>query len=102
VAESNSDAPAPLWRGVWLVALGLLIGLGAATGFRLFGWRGVLGGGRTRVDQTAVVDRLRTVAKLVTTEAMMRDVVSYQNTFYGSTCPTPPASRFIRPTRPSR
>lgn len=67
------------------MGLGLLAGLGAATGLGLSEWRAALGGGRTRIDQTVVVDRLKTVAKLVTTEAMLRDVVSYQNTFFGST-----------------
>jgi hypothetical protein len=39
----------------------------------------------TRIDQSAVVDRLHAVAKLVSTEARVRDVVEYQNTFLGST-----------------
>lgn len=73
------------WRPWWLLLLGLLIGLGTATGFGISGLREVLGGGRTRIDQSVVVNRLQTVAKLVTTEAMLRDVVSYQNTFLGST-----------------
>jgi hypothetical protein len=41
--------------------------------------------GRTRVDQAAVIERLRSVASLVTTEAAVRDVVSYENTRLGST-----------------
>lgn len=72
-------------RGLWLVALGLLVGLGTAEGLRLFQWTSSLGTGRTRVDQSIVVDRLQSVAKLVTTEAMVRDVISYQNTWFGST-----------------
>ena len=41
--------------------------------------------GHTRIDQSAVVDRLRAVAKLVSTEAQVRDVIAYENTWLGST-----------------
>jgi hypothetical protein len=41
--------------------------------------------GETHIDQSAVVDRLRAVAKLVSTEARVRDVIEYQNTWLGST-----------------
>jgi hypothetical protein len=37
------------------------------------------------ISQQVVVDRLQTVAKLVATEMTLRDVVSYQQTRYGST-----------------
>jgi hypothetical protein len=37
------------------------------------------------ISQQLVVDRLQTVAKLVATEMTLRDVVSYQQTRYGST-----------------
>lgn len=40
---------------------------------------------RTTIDQSVVVERLESVAKLVTTEAMVRDVVSYRQTWLGST-----------------
>lgn len=40
---------------------------------------------RTRIDQSAVVDRLQAVAKLVSSEARVRDVIAYQNTWLGST-----------------
>ena len=42
-------------------------------------------GAHTRIDQSAVVDRLRAVAKLVSTEARVRDVIAYRNTWLGST-----------------
>jgi hypothetical protein len=41
--------------------------------------------GRTHIDQSAVVDRLQTVAKLVSSEARVRDVIAYRNTWLGST-----------------
>jgi hypothetical protein len=39
----------------------------------------------TTVSQSLVVDRVEKVAKLVATETTMRDVVVYENTWYGST-----------------
>ena len=58
------------------VALGLTLSRGAS-------W--LLHPGRTTIDQAAVIERLQTVAKLITTEAMVRDVVTYENTWLGST-----------------
>jgi hypothetical protein len=43
------------------------------------------GRGRTTVTHDLVVDRMRTVAKLVSSETTLRDVVIYQNTRFGST-----------------
>ena len=40
---------------------------------------------RTVVTQELVVERMQAVAKLVTSETMVRDVVTYQNSWYGST-----------------
>jgi hypothetical protein len=39
----------------------------------------------TSVTQAMVVERMQAVAKLVTSETSVRDVVTYQNTWYGST-----------------
>ena len=39
----------------------------------------------TAINQSVVVERLESVAKLVTTESMVRDVVSYEQTWLGST-----------------
>jgi hypothetical protein len=41
--------------------------------------------GRTAISQELVVERIRTVAKIVSTEMTIGDVVTYENTFYGST-----------------
>jgi len=43
------------------------------------------GGGRTTVTHAVALGRLQAAAKLVTTEAGLRDVVVYQNTRMGST-----------------
>jgi hypothetical protein len=39
----------------------------------------------TSVTQALVIERMRAVAKLVTSETSVRDVVTYNNTWYGST-----------------
>lgn len=39
----------------------------------------------TTIMQQLVVERMKAVAKLVTSETMVRDVVTYENTWYGST-----------------
>lgn len=44
-----------------------------------------LGRNETRVTHDVVVQQVRAVAKLVSSEATVRDVVTYQNTWYGST-----------------
>jgi hypothetical protein len=65
-----------------IVALGVFLWLGARTtklADRLPG-RGV-----TTVDQGVIVERTRAVARLVTSETTLRDVVVYQNRLLGST-----------------
>ena len=57
------------------LALGVSLSHGVAALFRP----------RTTVDQAVVVERLESVAKLITTEALVRDIVSYENTWLGST-----------------
>jgi len=79
------DTTSTQWRPLWHLLLGALIALGVVAGAGLSTVRDRFGAGRTRIDQSVVVNRLQTVAKLVTTEAMLRDVVSYQNTYFGST-----------------
>ena len=63
-----------------VLALGVVLGLTLSRGAAL-----LLHPGRTTIDQSLVVERLQAVAKLITTEAMVRDVVTYENTWLGST-----------------
>ena len=46
---------------------------------------GSLGRNETRVTHDVVVSQMQAVAKLVSSEAVVRDVVTYENTWYGST-----------------
>ena len=73
--------PTSLVRTVLLIGAGLILGV-----LLLRGAESLVPGGRhTTIDQSVVVERLEAVAKLVTTEAMIRDVVTYQQTWLGST-----------------
>ncbi len=47
--------------------------------------RGVTGPGRTTVTQAVVVEKMQAVARLVTSETTLRDVVVYENRRLGST-----------------
>ena len=76
-------------RSVWPLLLSLLLfGLAVVVG------RGVACGaaplrrftaGETTVSQSVVVEQTRAVARLVTSETLMRDVVVYENSRLGST-----------------
>ena len=46
---------------------------------------GMLGRSRTTISNDVVVQQVKAVAKLVSSEATVRDVISYENTWYGST-----------------
>jgi hypothetical protein len=46
---------------------------------------GLFAAGSTRIDEATILERLQSVAQLVTTEVALRDVVTYQNTRLGST-----------------
>jgi hypothetical protein len=76
----------PLSGSIRSVAAGLGVGLGVVLGVVL-AWRGapLLFPAHTTISESAVIDRLDAVAKLITTEAMVRDVVTYENTWLGST-----------------
>ena len=67
---------------VAILALGALLWLGSretSLADRL------KGRGNTTIDQSVVVERTRAVARLVTSETTLRDVVVYQNRLLGST-----------------
>jgi hypothetical protein len=60
----------------------VVLGLGYCT---TRGASGLLGRNETTVTNDVVVSQMRAVAKLVSSEATVRDVISYENTWYGST-----------------
>ncbi len=65
-----------------MVALGVFLWLGSRT-MKLADR--LPGRGLTTVDQSVIVERTRAVARLVTSETTLRDVVVYQNRLLGST-----------------
>ena len=80
-SESNRrviTAPAALIVAALIIMLGL-----AYCASR--GATGLIGRNKTTVTNDVVVSQLRAVAKLVSSEATVRDVVAYENTWYGST-----------------
>jgi uncharacterized protein DUF4230 len=72
---------------LFAVALFLVIAaIGVALQRQATALGGVLGPHeRTTVTQAMVIERMQAVAKLVTSETMVRDVITYENTWYGST-----------------
>jgi hypothetical protein len=83
VAASRSRRSVwPLLLSLLLFGLAVVVGRGVARGaapLRRFT------GGETSVSQSVVVEQTRAVARLVTSETIMRDVVVYQNSRLGST-----------------
>jgi hypothetical protein len=84
-----SEAPRRRWITAVLVAIALAVGAGLAVVYIA----GRVGAailatappGRTRVTQAVVVEKMRAVARLVTSETTLRDVVAYENRRLGST-----------------
>lgn len=71
-----------------LIALALMLGLGVVTLAIVRTLRQAASeaaGGHTTVTQSTVISRMEAVAKLVTSETTVRDVVVYENTRLGST-----------------
>jgi len=75
----------PLSGSLRLAALGVAVGLGVVLG-AVLAWRGasLLSPGHTTISESVVIERLDAVAKLITTEAIVRDVITYENTRLGS------------------
>jgi hypothetical protein len=85
-APPGQTAEPPRSTLLWVLTVALALGVGVMAGLVLrHRITTFLGTGSTRIDQSTVVNRLQSVAKLVTTEAMVRDVVVYRNTWLGST-----------------
>jgi uncharacterized protein DUF4230 len=80
-----SDSPS---RSLRLLPASLLVTAGALVGLlagRAQRNTAMFSRANTRIDQRLVLDRLHSVANLVTTEVALRDVVIYENTRLGST-----------------
>jgi hypothetical protein len=98
---TEPESPSPLERlepaeprkggaGRFLLVVGtLLLLLAVAAIVGAFGVtslvRRMLGDDRTRITQSVIVERTRAVARLVTSETQVRDVVTYENRRLGST-----------------
>lgn len=83
----TSPPPRPLPRpGLRLLALLALAAIVLALAALVLGRVAALreAGGRTELTHALAVERVRAVARLVTTEATVRDVVTYENSRFGS------------------
>ena len=72
------------WLSV-LGGLGLLLGVAFCWRITAGGWSLFDTSSRTEVTHELVVERVRAVAKLVSSETTLRDVIVYENTWMGST-----------------
>src|SRR2546423_9928315 len=75
----------PFGPGLALVAVALLLLIAFGYCASRLSTVGLLGSSAPVITHDIVVQQVRNVAKLVSSEATVRDVVSYQNTWYGST-----------------
>ena len=71
--------------GTLLVAVALLILIGFAYCATRMVPGALLGRNTTNITHDVIVQQIRAVAKLVSSEATVRDVIVYENTWYGST-----------------
>ena len=71
--------------GTLLIAVALLILIGFAYCATRMVPGALLGRNTTNITHDVVVQQIRAVAKLVSSEATVRDVIVYENTWYGST-----------------
>jgi hypothetical protein len=83
VADSTARRPKwPLLFALLLFAVAVVVGRGVSRGP---GRLQRLTSGETTVSQAVVVEQTRAVARLVTSETVLRDVVTYENRRLGST-----------------
>lgn len=81
-----SDAKVRLFGpGTLLVIVALLIVLGFAYCATRLVPTALLGRNSTTITNDVVIQQVKAVAKLVSSEATVRDVIVYENTWYGST-----------------
>jgi len=83
VADNTPRRPKwPLLLALLLFALAVVVGRGVS---RTTGRLQRLAAGETTVSQAVVVEQTRAVARLVTSETVLRDVITYENRRLGST-----------------
>lgn len=76
----------PLFGSLRLLAIGAGLALCVGLGVVLARGAALLGlAGHTTITESVVIERLDAVAKLITTEALVRDVITYEDTWLGST-----------------
>jgi uncharacterized protein DUF4230 len=86
MAQSRPKRPITAVVVPFLLLVGALLLIGVAARHLLpIAGRVLPGRGQTTVTQGVVVEQMRAVAKLVTSETSVRDVVVYQNRLLGST-----------------
>lgn len=86
MAQSRPQRPVTAVAVSFLLFVGALLLIGVAVRHLLpLARKALPGQGQTTVTQGVVVERMRAVAKLVTGETTVRDVVVYQNRRLGST-----------------
>jgi len=91
ILERTSETP-PLQPRDRIVGPGLLLVAAALLILAAFGYcasrfspAAMFGRNETNITHDVVVDQIKAVAKLVSSEATVRDVIVYENTWYGST-----------------
>lgn len=83
-ASASANRGPVLSTGAAMVICALILVLAAGyCGTRLL--PGPFGRNESNISHDVVVSQIRAVAKLVSSEATVRDVVTYENTWYGST-----------------
>lgn len=87
--QAPPAAKAPVRRGIWPVVAIFLLCLGLAiASYHRGAWPSLPffdRAGKTQVSHDLVVEKVRAVAQLLTSETTVRDVVVYENTWYHST-----------------
>ena len=83
---SREDKPVRVFgAGFAFVAIALLVLIGLGYCATRLIPRGFLPDNKTTITHDVVVNQIKAVAKLVSSEATVRDVIVYENTWYGST-----------------
>ena len=88
MAEANQEIARRSRRLLWvtLLLIAAILGLAIAVRQRISQTAGFLGQfNKTTVTQSLVVEKVEAVAKLVSSESTMRDVVIYEDSWFGST-----------------